>query len=149
MHATSHLFPLRAFLCCILLMWSVLLVLHLGIFWMTKSSCESASTNVMLIAAHVCTMWSSNAFSYLTFLLRCLVLRRATLSLPIWSTAWSPTFLMFCPILGKPVASICHGPWLLVSAKVLTDKRVTCFHSIKDDVINAGWVSLRDRWWCH
>ncbi|XP_003387913.1 PREDICTED: uncharacterized protein LOC100638860 [Amphimedon queenslandica] len=39
---------------------------------------------------------------------------------------------------GKTVASICHGPWLLCSAKVLNGKRVTCFHSIKDDVINAG-----------
>ena len=42
---------------------------------------------------------------------------------------------------GKPVGSICHGPWLLCSAHVLKDKKVTCFHSIKDDVINAGWVS--------
>ena len=39
---------------------------------------------------------------------------------------------------GKPVGSICHGPWLLCSANVLKDKKVTCFHSIKDDVINAG-----------
>jgi protease I len=39
---------------------------------------------------------------------------------------------------GKPVGSICHGPWLLCSARVLKDKKVTCFHSIKDDVINAG-----------
>ena len=39
---------------------------------------------------------------------------------------------------GKPVAAICHGPWMLCSARVLQDRRVTCFHSIKDDVINAG-----------
>jgi len=36
------------------------------------------------------------------------------------------------------VASICHGPWLLVSAKVLKGRRITCFMAIKDDVINAG-----------
>ena len=39
---------------------------------------------------------------------------------------------------GKPVASICHGPWMMVSAGILKEKKVTCFFSIKDDVINAG-----------
>ena len=39
---------------------------------------------------------------------------------------------------GKVVAAICHGPWLLCSAKVLQGKKLTCFVSIKDDVINAG-----------
>ena len=39
---------------------------------------------------------------------------------------------------GKPVAAICHGPWLLCSARVLAGKKATCFCSIKDDVINAG-----------
>ena len=41
-------------------------------------------------------------------------------------------------IIGKTVGSICHGPWLLCSARVLNGKRATCFYSIKDDVINAG-----------
>ncbi|MBT9130569.1 MAG: putative cysteine protease YraA [candidate division WS2 bacterium] len=39
---------------------------------------------------------------------------------------------------GKLVASICHGPWVLISAKILSGKRVTCVPAIKDDVINAG-----------
>lgn len=39
---------------------------------------------------------------------------------------------------GKPVAAICHGPWMLVSAGALKGRRTTCFFSIKDDVINAG-----------
>ncbi|MCR4427013.1 MAG: type 1 glutamine amidotransferase [Firmicutes bacterium] len=39
---------------------------------------------------------------------------------------------------GKPVAAICHGPWLLVSAGVLGGRKATCFFSIKDDVTNAG-----------
>ncbi len=39
---------------------------------------------------------------------------------------------------GKLIASICHGPWLLISAGVVKGKRVTAFHAIKDDLINAG-----------
>lgn len=39
---------------------------------------------------------------------------------------------------GKPVAAICHGPWVLCSTTALKGRRVTCFHSIKDDVVNAG-----------
>ena len=39
---------------------------------------------------------------------------------------------------GKPVAAICHGPWVLCSTTALKGRKVTCFHSIKDDVVNAG-----------
>lgn len=40
--------------------------------------------------------------------------------------------------LGKVVASICHGAWLLSSAGVLKGRNATCFYAIKDDVIHAG-----------
>jgi protease I len=39
---------------------------------------------------------------------------------------------------GKVIAAICHAGSMLVSANVLRGKTVTCFKSIKDDVINAG-----------
>lgn len=39
---------------------------------------------------------------------------------------------------GKVVAAICHGGWLLASAGVVRGKKVTCFFSIKDDLVNAG-----------
>lgn len=39
---------------------------------------------------------------------------------------------------GKPIASICHGPWLLASAGVLRGRRVTSYFSIRDDLVNAG-----------
>jgi protease I len=39
---------------------------------------------------------------------------------------------------GKPVASICHGPQLLISADVLRGMTVTCVAKIRDDVVNAG-----------
>lgn len=43
---------------------------------------------------------------------------------------------------GKIVAAICHAGWMLISAGILTDRSVTSFISIKDDMINAGahWV---------
>ena len=42
----------------------------------------------------------------------------------------------------KPVAAICHGPWMLVEANVLKGRTVTSWPSIKTDIINAGgsWV---------
>lgn len=42
----------------------------------------------------------------------------------------------------KPVASICHGPWLLVEADVVKNRKLTSFPSIKTDLVNAGatWV---------
>lgn len=39
---------------------------------------------------------------------------------------------------GKPVAAICHGPQLLISANVLRGRTLTCWPSIAVDVINAG-----------
>jgi protease I len=38
----------------------------------------------------------------------------------------------------KPLAAICHGPWVLCSTTALKGKKATCFMAIKDDVINAG-----------
>ena len=40
--------------------------------------------------------------------------------------------------LGKLLAAICHGPWVLCSTTALRGKKATCFFAIKDDVINAG-----------
>jgi protease I len=44
--------------------------------------------------------------------------------------------------LGKPMAGICHGPWLMCSTPVLKGRRCTSYMSIVDDVRNAGgiWV---------
>lgn len=39
---------------------------------------------------------------------------------------------------GKVVAAICHAGSMLVSARILRGTTMTCFRSIKDDVINAG-----------
>jgi protease I len=39
---------------------------------------------------------------------------------------------------GGLVASICHGPSVLISAKILKGKKATCVNAIRDDVENAG-----------
>jgi protease I len=39
---------------------------------------------------------------------------------------------------GKPVAAICHGPWLLIEADVVRGRRVTGWPSIRTDLRNAG-----------
>lgn len=61
---------------------------------------------------------------------------------------FSPDYMRRCPEMvqlvsdlgqsGKPTAAICHGPWMLASADLLDGKDATSFHSIKDDLVNAG-----------
>ena len=43
---------------------------------------------------------------------------------------------------GKPVAAICHGPWLLAEADVVRGRKLTSYPSIRTDLMNAGaeWV---------
>jgi protease I len=39
---------------------------------------------------------------------------------------------------GKPIAVICHGPWLLISAGLVDGRKLTSYHTIADDIRNAG-----------
>ncbi len=53
---------------------------------------------------------------------------------------------------GKPMAIICHAPWVLVSAGLVRGRTLTSYHTIQDDIRNAGgnWVDqemVRDRNW--
>jgi len=43
---------------------------------------------------------------------------------------------------GKPVAAICHGPWVLVEAGVVKGRKVTSWPTLQTDIRNAGgnWV---------
>ena len=43
---------------------------------------------------------------------------------------------------GKPIASICHGPWVLVEADIVRDHTVTSWPTLQTDIRNAGgrWV---------
>jgi protease I len=50
----------------------------------------------------------------------------------------------------KPIVTLCHGPWVLASAGILTDRTLTSWPGIRDDLVNAGatWLDrdvVRDR----
>lgn len=66
-------------------------------------------------------------------------------------------FVQACDANGKPIAVICHGPWLLVSAGLVKGRHLTSYHTVQDDIRNAGdgwtdqeivqdenWVSSRN-----
>ncbi|AMO76192.1 type 1 glutamine amidotransferase domain-containing protein [Pseudomonas citronellolis] len=46
---------------------------------------------------------------------------------------------------GKTVAAICHGPWLLIDAGVVSGKTLTSYSSVRTDLANAGaeWVDAQ------
>jgi protease I len=52
----------------------------------------------------------------------------------------------------KPMAAICHAPWLLVSAGLVRGRSLTSFNTIRDDIANAGgsWTDqpvVKDKNW--
>jgi protease I len=42
--------------------------------------------------------------------------------------------------LGKPIATICHGPWVLASAELVQGRQLTSWPGIRDDMVHAGGV---------
>jgi protease I len=53
---------------------------------------------------------------------------------------------------GKPIATLCHGPWVLASAGLTQGRRMTSWPGVRDDMINAGatWLDeelVRDGNW--
>lgn len=52
------------------------------------------------------------------------------------------SFLQEMQQAGKPFAMICHAPWELVSADLVKGRTLTSFHTLQDDIRNAGgnWV---------
>lgn len=48
------------------------------------------------------------------------------------------TFVQAFQKAGKPIAAICHAPWILISAEVAKGRTLTSFSSIQDDICNAG-----------
>lgn len=61
-------------------------------------------------------------------------------------------FVRYMDDSGRPIALICHGPWLLVSAGLVEGRMLTAYPTIKDDIRNAGgqWMDrevIRDQNW--
>lgn len=55
-------------------------------------------------------------------------------------------------VAGKPIATLCHGPWVLVSAGLVRDRKLAAWPGIQDDIRNAGgtWLDeplVRDGNW--
>ena len=50
---------------------------------------------------------------------------------------------------GKPIAAICHGPQLLVSAGILKGRTCTCYAAVKPDVVAAGNLVTAPAWPAH
>jgi protease I len=53
---------------------------------------------------------------------------------------------------GKPIATMCHGPWVLASAGLLPNRTLTSWPGVRDDMVNAGatWLDqevVRDGNW--
>lgn len=42
----------------------------------------------------------------------------------------------------KPIAAICHAPWLLISSGLARGRTLTAYHTLKDDLQNAGAIYL-------
>jgi protease I len=42
----------------------------------------------------------------------------------------------------KPLSAICHAPWELVSAGLVPGRTLTSYHTIQDDIRNAGGIWL-------
>ena len=50
-----------------------------------------------------------------------------------------------CVESGKPIAAVCHGPWILIEAGGARGRRLTSWPSLKTDLVNAGaeWVDQK------
>jgi protease I len=50
------------------------------------------------------------------------------------------SFVRAFDVAGKPIATLCHGPWVLVSAGVVAGRRLASWPGIRDDVVHAGGI---------
>jgi protease I len=57
-------------------------------------------------------------------------------------SAGARAFVRAFDVARKPIASLCHGPWVLASAGLLEGRTLTSWPGLRDDMVNAGatWV---------
>ncbi|MGN6715957.1 MAG: type 1 glutamine amidotransferase domain-containing protein [Candidatus Binatia bacterium] len=54
---------------------------------------------------------------------------------------WNPRAVAFVKSFvnaNKPIAAICHGPWTLIEAGAVKDRKITSWPSLRTDLTNAG-----------
>lgn len=47
-------------------------------------------------------------------------------------------FVSSMDVANKPIATLCHGPWVLVSAELVAGRRLAGWPGIRDDIVHAG-----------
>ncbi len=57
-------------------------------------------------------------------------------------SAAARSFVREFDVRRKPIATLCHGPWVLVSAGLTQGRTMTAWPGIRDDVVNSGAVWL-------
>jgi large subunit ribosomal protein L27 len=75
-----------------------------------------------------------------------IVRQRGTKLKPGENVGWGKDDTLFAKITGtvkfhdrgRMVASLCHGPWILASAGIVNGRKLTCWPTLKDDMMNAG-----------
>lgn len=55
-------------------------------------------------------------------------------------SAEARSFVRAFELAGKPIASLCHGPWMLASAGLISGRTVTSWPGLRDDLVNAGAI---------
>jgi protease I len=53
-------------------------------------------------------------------------------------SAEARAFVRAFDVAGKPIATLCHGPWVLASAGLLSGRTLTSWPGVRDDLVNAG-----------
>jgi len=113
------------------------------------SSCQSAATSEIVKRSWACVRHGAALYQvpdlYLClYLTNCLLLTKYFshffVKLAINEFCSLQNIQWCCGVIDKPVAAICHGPWMLCSAKCLQGRRLTGLVAVKDDIENAGSV---------
>lgn len=121
-----------------------------------KVRLEEEGAVVLIIGAHKVGTKYTGKFGYPVVSTHCIDEFKGPLDALILPGGFAPDYMrrnaamltMVSDMVAKekPVASICHGPWMLCSARdasgapVVRGRRATAFVAIKDDLVNAGAV---------
>ncbi len=119
--------------------------------WYPKLRLESAGFSAPLVGARGATFRGKHGYPAPTEV-ALEDINPADLAGVLAPGGWAPDKLRRDPVVlnlvrgvhqqGGLVATICHGPWILISAGIVRGRRLTSTVGIRDDLVNAGasWV---------